>query len=402
MKTSLERLMIVGLVGLATPHFSCREDEEGRHGNQPGGETDNEKNTGVGLSTDSVDSSSVNTGGPSTPDPVWNTGSDTEPGICDEQNFEITGKIVDILIVLDRSESMAASRLWRPMGAALRQVTRETEASVNYGLLTFPFTEEDCNPGDILLDIAPYNAAAIGDVVGGGAHDVGTAIGTPTAGSLVTAKKYLDFIDSTHEKYVLLANDGAPNCNDDLDPTTCRCSVNVGPGGCAEGWFCLDDAATVAAAAALYDAGYPVFVLGIGDSMQWEDVMNNIAEAGGTGQYIPADSNEFVEVLKEIVGGILSCDFDVDWSTLADDVNHDPNKVNLYCKQSTDEPNNNDINNGNIIPMNADCATGKQGWTWTDDTATTLHMCEETCTAIKEGACPIVSATFGCASIPIL
>jgi hypothetical protein len=266
-------------------------------------------------------------------------------------------------------------------------------------LMTFPFTDEECSPGDIQIDIAPENAANIADVVGGGPNDVGCSLGTPTADTLRLAKTYLSAIDDGLEKYVLLANDGAPNCNDSLSASTCRCSVNLGGMGSCPAQWCLDDEDTINAAMELYDAGFPVYVLGIGDSMQWDDVMNAIAYAGGTGQYIPADSDQLTSTLKNIVGEIMSCEFEVDWDSLAGNALKMPDKVNFYCKQDINEPSNPDPTTGNVIPMNPDCAAGEWGWTWTDDTATTIRMCEASCDAIKKGQCPVVSATFGCATI---
>jgi hypothetical protein len=289
------------------------------------------------------------------------------------------------------------------MGEALTQVTAQTEGSINYGLLTFPFTDDDCSPGDMLIDVAPLNAAAIADVVGGGSNDIGTSLGTPTAESLLIARQYLDSLDNGLDSYVLLANDGAPNCNDSLDASTCRCSVTSGGGGgCQENWWCLDDANTTQAAAELNAAGYPVYVLGIGDSMEWADVMDAIALAGGTGSYIPADSADFEEVLLGIVGGIMSCDFDVDWDSLSDSTAQDPDKVNLYCKQDSSEANNNDLTSGNVIPKNDGCAAGNGGWTWADNTDTTIHMCDDMCETVKSGGCPVISAAFGCESVDIV
>jgi hypothetical protein len=270
---------------------------------------------------------------------------------------------------------------------------------VNYGLLTLPFSNEECNPGEILIEVAPLNSSAIADVVGGGRNDVGTSLGTPTAESLVNAKQYLDTLDNGLDSFVLLANDGAPNCNDSLNAASCRCSI---ANGCQDGKWCLDDANTNQAAAELNAAGYPVYVLGIGDSMQWGDVMDAIASAGGTGSYIPADSNEFVDVLMSIVGGIMSCDFDVDWESLSDNTAQDPDMVNLYCKQSSSEANSNDLTSGNVIPKNDGCATGAGGWTWSDDTNTTIHMCDTMCETVKSGGCPVISASFGCESIDII
>jgi hypothetical protein len=276
--------------------------------------------------------------------------------------------------------------------------------------MAFPFGDdeqdgvEQCTSGRVLLDIAPENAAAIADVVGGGPNDVLTALGTPTAVTLETAKPYLDGVTDGLDKYVLLATDGAPNC----DPTAafegCRCTGMVTPGApCSTDWWCLNDQNTIAAAEALYLAGYRVYVLGIGDSMEWGDVMDAIAFAGGTGQYIPADSQEFEDKLTEIVGGIMTCEFDVDWESLPPLTNKDPDKVNFFCKQNQDEPNIKDPAKGtvNVIPGNPDCANGKTGWTWTDDTNTAIKMCEDECTKLKSGGCPVITAEFGCSTVGI-
>lgn len=389
--------------GLLWALVACADDPNSQEQNTESGDADADGDTDGDADADGDGDADgdADADGDGDGDTDGDADSDTAPEVCAEQNFEITSKMVDILIVLDRSQSMEDSRLWIPMGQALTEVTAATEANVNFGLMTFPFTDDDCNPGNLLLDINPLNAAAIARVVGGGPDDVGCALGTPTAESLAIAKQYLDAIPDGLEKYVLLANDGAPNCNDSLDPATCRCSVN-GVGGCMgqPAWWCLDDANTVAAAADLKAAGYPVYVLGIGDGMEWADVLNDIAAAGGTGEYIPADSNQFVEVLLSIVGGIMSCEFDVDWDSLEDDADRNPDKVNFFCKQTVDDPSNSDPVSGNVIPMNPGCPTGA-GWSWTDDTQTAFKMCADMCDKLKNGGCPVVSATFGCTTIGI-
>ena len=138
----------------------------------------------------------------------------------------------------------------------------------------------------------------------------------------------------------------------------------------------------------------------IGESSEWAEVMDNIAEAGGTEQYIAAESDEFVDVLMDIIGGIISCEFDIDWESLADDVDTDPSKVNFYCKQSLNEENNDDIDTGNIIPFDEGCADGS-GWDWVDDTFSAVIFCPDLCTKLREGGCPVVTATFGCETIII-
>jgi hypothetical protein len=317
--------------------------------------------------------------------------------VCDAANFMVEGKMVDMLIVLDRSDSMSVDGLWDPMGAALTEVTAATDTSINFGLETFPFNG-DWSVGDINIEIGPQNGAAIAAVVGGGPNDLMTDLGTPTAESLRVARTYLDSVDDGLDKYVLLATDGAPNANTELDPTTCVCSR---PPCSTDPRLCLDDVDTVAAASELYNAGYLVFVLGVGESADWADVMNNIAHAGGSETYFPVDNTaDFAQVLLDIVGGVITCDFDVDWTTLADDVDPDPNKVNFYCKQSPGEAENNDPVTGNILLNNYGCTDGNVGWTWKDDN--TVEMCPDTCATVKTGGCPVLTATFGCETVEII
>jgi hypothetical protein len=378
--------------------MGCSDDE--RNGSGAGGDADGDTDADTDADTDTDTDTDADTDADA--DGTGGTDSDSTNKVCDEVNFPITGKMVDMLIVLDRSLSMEQSGLWVPMGRALTDVTALAESNVNFGLMTFPFTDIDCSPGDINLGIAPQNAAAIADLVGGGDNDVGCVLGTPTAKTLQIAKMYLDTLDDGLEKYVLLANDGAPNCNETLDSQQCRCSVNAMGGICSENWWCLDDAATEAAASDLHAGGYPVYVLGVGESMEWGDVMNGIAAAGGTGEYYPAGSDQFVDALMGIIGGIMSCEFEVDWDALSETADKSPNKVNFFCKQTVDEPSNMELNGGNVVPVNPDCANGPGGWTWTDDTHSTIRMCEDMCSVIKSGGCPYITASFGCASIPIL
>ncbi len=231
----------------------------------------------------------------------------TESGLRDSDTERCNGEKVDILVVLDRSEIMNQDDLWIPMGLALGEVTAATEDIVNYGLFTFPYTEEDCSPGNVLIPIGERNAAAIADVVGGGRNDVRTAMGTPVAASLEIARKYLDSVDDGNDKCIILIIDSAPNCNTDLDPATCRCSL-TSLGGYCQDWLCADDLNTYNGADRLRAAGYPMYVMGIGDSVEWGDLMENIAVAGGTGHHIPASSDQFADTLREIVSGIIPCE----------------------------------------------------------------------------------------------
>jgi hypothetical protein len=320
-------------------------------------------------------------------------------------NFQIAGRPVDVLIVLDRSESMAASDLWIPMGEAITEVTAQTDSFVNYGLMTFPITtpsREQCVTGGVNIPIGPFNAANIADLVGGGPNDLGTEYGTPTAATLYTSKGYIDSVNDGNPKVILLATDGAPNCNEDgKDVNTCRCTAMQGNDGpCSAAMWCVDDEASAAVAGAIHASGTDVYVMGISEAMEWEDVMNGIASNGGTGEYIPAETpDQFVSALMSIVSEVIVCEFEVDWETLAGNIDQDPTKVNLFCKQTAEESENQDPVNGNVIPGNEGCTADGGGWMWTDDTHTKIKMCDETCDELKSGQCPVISASFGCDTV---
>jgi len=157
----------------------------------------------------------------------------------------------------------------------------------------------------------------------------------------------------------------------------------------------LDDTATIDAAQSLSKAGYPVYVLGMGGSSKWSSVMNGIAQAGGTGSYYAVDdTNNLLQTLKNITGKVMSYKFDVDWNALPEGTSKDPSKVNFYCKQTKDELES----DKNRIGFDQNCATGT-GWSWVNEN--TVEFCQSACDSLKNGACPVVTATFGCESITV-
>ena len=229
------------------------------------------------------------------------------------------------------------------------------------------------------------SAGDIADLLG--PSDVSCCGGTPTASALAAAETYLNSVGDGFQKYVLLATDGAPACNPTLDGSTCTCVVT--PSNCDQPGMnlnCLDAADTYTAAASLYTGGYPVYVIGVGASLDWATVMDEIANQGGTTAYYEAaDTSAFVSTLQTIVGGVVSCEFDIDWDSLPPDASLDPNLVNFY-------------GDGGLIPYDENCEDGS-GWHWID--SDTVEFCEDACADLKSGAWETVTATFGCESIPI-
>jgi hypothetical protein len=329
------------------------------------------------------------------------TDSDSDGDVCDESDFEIAGKIVDMLIILDRSNSMKPTwpatgpDLWTPMGNAITQVVQQMAGQIEFGLLMFPAltcsgTLNQClAPTGPQIPIGTPDATQhIADAVGGGSGDVGVCGGTPVAASLEAAAAYLPTVADGNERFVLLATDGAPNCNDASTwPCTCtsnNCDLNA--------LNCLDDTNTYAAAADLAAAGYAVYVLGIGGSVQWAGVMQQIADNGGGEYYAVADSAQFLDALQSITGGVVSCEFDVDWESLSESASDDPSLVNFYCKEDAGD----EIGPENLVGFDEGCGNGS-GWDWVDDD--TIVFCEDACQNIKDGLCAVITATFGCESV---
>jgi len=361
-----------------------------------------EADRAVVQSKDHADAGDAATDGDSDSDTDADTDSDADSDsdsgqTCAETNFTIAVRPVDMLIVLDRSNSMCDDGYWDPLGKALKQVIQQMKNKIRFGLIVFPTL--DCMGSTQQCD-GPVETSEIPRAqIGGsdawisanlGPGGVGCCGGTPTAETFLTSLKYLDTVNDGYDKYVLLATDGAPNCNATLT-VPCRCTTSDCTGNPE---MCLDDQATTSAAAELFQAGYPIYVLSIGSMSQWADVMNAIAASGGTGTFYDAQSSDFLDTLNTITGKVVSCDYDVDWTTLPPNASTDPSLVNLYCKVKDTDP----VSEDNIVKQDKGCANGG-GWDWSDQD--TVTFCQDACDKLKSGACKIITATFGCKTVVI-
>ena len=312
---------------------------------------------------------------------------------------------IEMLVVLDRSQSMWENGIWAPMGKALRSVTHDFQALINFGLILFP--GEDCSvdylgrqesacvsPSKPSVAFQEEDAiakisAVFNSEANGGTPPCG---GTPTAETLAVVDNYFKGLNDSGKRYVLLATDGAPNCNPELTSPPCTCVTD----NCGDQPLnCLDDVKTNEAAAALYDGGkgYPVYVLGMGGANSWADQLDAIAKAGGTETYTAVDdTSKITEALEKITSEVVTCEFEVDWENLAEDVNQKrKDLVNFYCKVKANDA----LSDKNIVGFDDGCGSNK-GWTWQDES--TVKFCEESCNKLKKQECTRVAATFGCKS----
>jgi len=310
----------------------------------------------------------------------------TEEQICGEEDFNIQHVTPDMLIVLDRSNSMGYTGFWDPTRNAVINISTTYEDTILFGLMVFPDLSclngltGECSPGSApVVGVALNNGGAISSSL----TAMTTCGGTPTAGTLQNAHSYLMGLSDTNPKYVLLATDGAPNCNSALDGSTCRCTC-TNPSLCSTcpvyNANCLDDARTLAAIDAMRADGIRTFVIGMSTAaVEWGDVLGQMAEHGGTERFYAAeDPTELQAAFEAITGMVATCEFDLNPSDAAD-----PNQVNFYFDDE-------------VVPRDP---TSSNGWNWTDEDTITFYG--SYCDLIMSGSVGVISAKYGCPTIII-
>jgi len=307
---------------------------------------------------------------------------DVMNGECDELEFESTRAPVDVLLVLDRSGSMEENEIedgvsrWQGIVPILNQTVADTEASVAWGLKTFPEAEDnECEESSVTsvidVPIAPANGARVVAAVNATEP---TGDGTPTGPALAAAATYLAGRTTDHQQFILLATDGQPSCSLDWD----------------KGGDEASDDAERAAGTALA-AGFPVFVIGVLDedpSDSTVETLNAIARAGGKPRGIDGDEHRFylassqaelTRSLTEITGQVASCVFPFDSAP--------PDAENIAVKIG-----------GKKLPRDT---TRANGWDYTDTSHRGIELFGAACDELEQGSQNSVQVIFGCPGRPL-
>jgi hypothetical protein len=268
MKLSMPLVMLSGCVGIRTP----LDDGSTKIGVGP--DSAKEAAVEVAASRDSIDSIEAACGGAVT--------INTRPIKA------------DILILLDRSESMTWSISEDQICSQMPCTTRAQAVvpavsslvtdnpDINWGLGLFPYPDNPtCGVASKpQVAIGPDSASAIRAQLA----SFTTAASTPTAAAIHAATNYLMGIEDGRKKAILLATDGYPTCG--YPDSGKRMETH-------EMMSNAVDAATVAK-----QAGFPVYVIGIGQSMI---NLDSLARAGGTGNsYLATSTKELNNVLRSI------------------------------------------------------------------------------------------------------
>jgi hypothetical protein len=316
-------------------------------------------------------------GAPGAPDD-----SGTAEGTCGDTTITPNKAPVDVLIVLDRSDSMGYSMTgdcycnsypvslrqgslcnpqpdncgdrWTVVSTAVDQ-TVAANPNLNWGLDLFSApSSPSCSVSLVpQVLVGPANVAQIQSLLA--AMDL--QLWTPTAAAVNAARMYFESLKDGNDKVILLATDGEPNCKN--------------------GKASSDDdmPATIDAVAAAAAEGFPVFVVGIGPTQALAN-LDALAQVGGTGHFYPADSAQSLAESLATISKIVSttCEFQTPMAP------PDDSKVYVYVDKTL---------------IKQATASTDDGWLF-GATSSTIVLTGSYCESLLAGAPSTVQIIFGC------
>lgn len=219
---------------------------------------------------------------------------DAGDDVCSSKTIPARAAPPDILIVLDKSLSMAPTR-WLPSVAAVTDLTKKFQSVVSFGLSVFPHGQVGlCDPGMVDVPLKTNNADAIADFVG---STVPFGI-TPTGQTLQSAREALGDRNAVGDNlvtpaYVVLVTDGEPDCPDPSMPDPMQGVI---------------DATT-----ALMQANIKTYAIGYNLDPIGAQLMTEVALAGGTDHSFKVESpDDLNAAFEQITKDVVRCQFELD------------------------------------------------------------------------------------------
>jgi hypothetical protein len=326
--------------------------------------------------------------------------------VCVPGTIPLVRSTADVMLLVDRSNSMRLNldgmtdvlpTRWQVLDQALQRALPPLESTLSFGAVFFPRPPTQPNPPieDLCgvlsdIDIAPglNHANAILQVF----QRTQPSGGTPTFLGLQLIRQWFDAHPGGRDpRYVVLATDGGPNCNLDLDFTTCDCTsrdARTGLPNCADAMSpvnCLDDRRTLIEIGRLVSSGAPVFVIGIDDPTRPDlrDVLTRMAIQGGRPNmtsmgpsfYSVRSPSDLDNAFTAIERTIAQCTF----TTATPPPNFDTIRVLLGGNEEL-----------------ARDTSHTNGWDVTDRSAGEITLFGSACDRIARDANAMLTVRFGC------
>jgi len=315
---------------------------------------------------------------------------------CTPGKFGFELATAQLMFVIDRSGSMAfsldgrppdengrlppgvASR-WNILRDALVETLTPFDSAIAMGAKFYP---EEHSLGPAPPDEACQAATGVGIPPGRGkTNDILRVFdrtvpngGTPTAEAVRLAGQYLAGTRSV-ARTLVVATDGAPNCNPGLNKSRCTCTAVAN--NCASSqtgeYNCLDDVRAVRFIGDIFqNQKIPVYVIGIGGTERPElsKALDDMAVAGGRARttvprhYSVQTPDELKDALGTIRDSVAKCTY------LTPSAPTDPNAITVEI-------------DGRPIPRDP---TRAFGWDWVDREFGTLAFFGESCTEASSGS----------------
>ncbi len=321
---------------------------------------------------------------------------------CIPGRFTFELATAHLMFVIDRSGSMAftldgrdnqptSQWRWTILRNALQATIVPFDNQIAMGAKFFPeplteqdlFSSERSCQTDQGVGIAPArgNASQIIQVF----RDTVPRGGTPTSEGLRLAAQALAATRSV-ARTLVLATDGAPNCNASLDARTCictnarlNCSSNIDRGR----YSCLDDVRTINTVRNIAEEQkIPVYVIGIGstENPAFLRVLDDMAVAGGRPRattprhYNVQSPQQLQDALGVIRDGVAKCTY----LTPSAPLDPDDITVEIDGAEVTRDP------------------TRTNGWDWVDQVYGTLAFFGAACDLAAGGTATAVTGVVRC------
>jgi hypothetical protein len=293
---------------------------------------------------------------------------------CGLETFKLVREPTSLMLLLDRSSSMArpavgglaGATLWSETLAAMDEVVRGTQAGINWGLKLFPLPGGCLVSDGVEAPVAPNNHGQILGRSRAEGFNASGLNGTPTQDAVARAVAYLRSLPGGGSRQIVLATDGEPTCPAGPVETARLLAVQA-----------VRDAAT---------AGFQTYVIGIAIVPEAVDILNQMARAGGVPRADPAlqfypvaNRTDLAQALNAITGQVAntSCIFTLSKPPLA------PDSVKVTV-------------DGERVPESA-----SDGWRYTSNQNLAIQLTGSWCDRVKTRQQAQVDITLGCPGVVI-